>query len=138
MSLLATVTAILVGNLAPGAVPVPVLASAIIVAAAKHGVDPTLLARIVVVESGGKADAFNASSDDHGLVQINSGTAALYNISTSCLKDWKCNLDASARILKDLLAMKGATACVYNLGPKGRFKRYQKACENYETKLASY
>lgn len=138
MSLLAAVTAILVGNLSPGAVPVPILAPAIVSAAAKHGVSATLLARIVVVESGGRAGAFNKDTDDHGLVQINSGTASLYNISTSCLKDWKCNLEASARILKDLLAMKGATACTYNLGPKGRFKRYQKACDTYETKLASY
>lgn len=138
MTLLATVTAILAGNLAPGAIPVPVLAPAIVQTAAKYDVDAKMLARIVVVESGGRADAFNASSDDHGLVQINSKTAALYAIKPSCLKDWKCNLDASALILSDLMRMKGARYCFYNLGPRGRLEKYRSACERYETKLAAF
>ena len=138
MTLLAAVTSILVGNLEPGALPPSVLAPAIIVAAAKHDVDPKLLARIVVVESGGRPDAFNAESDDHGLVQINARTAALYGIETSCLTHWKCNLEASARILGDLMRMKGGRQCLYNLGPKGRFEKYRTACERYETKLAAF
>lgn len=138
MTLLSAVTAILVGNLAPGALPPSVLAPAIIKAAAHHDVDPKLLARIVVVESGGRPDAFNAASDDHGLVQINAKTAALYGIQTPCLRDWKCNLEASALILSDLMRMKGARYCLYNLGPRGRFEKYRTACERYETKLASF
>jgi hypothetical protein len=138
MTLLAAVTAILVGNLAPGALPPSILAPAIIEAANKHDVDAHLLARIVVVESGGRPDAFNAVTGDHGLVQINAKTAALYGIKPSCLKDWKCNLDASAQILGDLMRIKGARHCLYNLGPKGRFEKYRTACERYETKLASF
>lgn len=138
MTLLAAVTAVLVGNLAPGALPPSVLAPAIIKAAAKHDVDAHLLARIIVVESGGRPDAFNAVSGDHGLVQINSKTAALYGIKPSCLTNWKCNLDASAQILSDLMHMKGARYCLYNLGPRGRLEKYRSACERYETKLASF
>lgn len=137
MSLLAAVTVILTGNLAPGAVPVSLLAPAILETAIKHAVDPQLLARIVVVESAGRAAAVNQVTDDHGLLQINFRTAGLYNISTSCLHDWKCNLDAGAKILSDLLKIRGATACSFNLGPKGRFIRYKNACEQYESRLAA-
>ncbi len=138
MTLLTAVTAILVGNLAPGAVPAPILAPAIINAAAKHDVDAKLLARIVVVESRGLASAVNRKTDDHGLVQINAKTASLYGISSSCLKDWKCNLDAAALILSDLSQLSNFRACTYNVGPKGRFLKYREACERYETKLAAF
>ena len=137
MTLLAAVTAILVGNLAPKAIPASVLAPAIIKAAQNHDVDPKLLARIVIVESKGLPTAFNAETGDHGLVQINSKTAALYNISSSCLNNWRCNLDAAALILSDLMQMKNARACLYNLGPKGRFVKYAAACNRYESKLAA-
>lgn len=137
MTILNVITAMLTGHLAPGAVPPKVLAPAIIEAARAHNVDPKLIARIVIIESRGKADAYNAKTGDYGLMQLNKATILAYGISETCVKNWRCNLIKGTKVLADMLSMKGARSCVYNLGPKGRFKKYETACVRYETKLAS-
>ncbi len=136
MTLLATVTAILVGNLAPGAVPAKELAPAIVEASRAYRVDAKLIARIVVVESRGIATATNSRTQDYGLMQVNKTTQIAYGFTDVCLKDWRCNLLAGTKVLHDLLAMKGSRPCVFNIGPRGRFLKYKVVCERYELKLA--
>lgn len=133
--MLTLITTMLIANSAPGAVDAKLLAPAIIQTARKYRLSPVLLTRIVLVESRGVATAYNVRTQDHGLVQINERTRVAYKISIGCVRNWKCNLDASARILADMLKMGGGRACTYNLGPKGRFSKYQKACLTYESKL---
>lgn len=131
------VLALIVAHSAPNAVPAQKLAPAIVYAAERHNVEPELLARIIMVESNGNPKAVNATSDDHGLTQINARTAEAYNISPWCLKTWQCNLHYSAKILADMKKMRGFRPCMYNAGPKGRLERFKTVCEKYETKLAS-
>lgn len=135
--MLAFITSLLLANSSPNAVSAKVLAPAIIQVAKARGVDPVLLTRIILVESRGVASAVNLATDDHGLLQINESTRVRYGFSNQCLKNWRCNLDAGALILSDLLAIKGSRTCTFNLGPKGRFLKYQEACLRYERKIAS-
>lgn len=137
MKLLAAITALFVGNLAPDAVPVKDLAKEVLKVSRAHQVDPLLVARIIVVESRGRANAKNSRTDDYGLMQINKATQIAYGVSDDCMKDWKCNLDAGVKILSDMLKMKGSRPCMYNVGPRGRFEKYKTACEKYEVKIAS-
>ena len=131
------ITALLVTYSAPGAISATELAPAIIETANKHNLSPILLTRIILIESKGLPGAFNADTIDHGLLQINERTRAAYGLTDTCVRDWRCNLDAGAKILADMLAMEGSRPCVFNVGPRGRFKKYETACLRYERKLAS-
>lgn len=133
--MLAIITSLLLANAVPGAVPAEELAPAIIYTAARHKVDPVLLTRIILVESGGIANAYNKSTQDHGLAQINEKTRITYGLSKWCLDTWQCNLDAAAMILADMWRIKGSRMCVYNMGPRGRFLKNRRPCEKYEEKL---
>lgn len=133
----AILMAMVLTHSAPNAVPAKQLVPAIVRAAARHNVPAELLTRIVMVESRGVAGAYNAVSDDRGLMQINAVTAKAYGFMPKCLKNWKCNLDAAAIILSDMRKLDGFRECVYNVGPRGRLEKYKAACERYEQKLAS-
>ena len=135
--MLATITALLLSHATPGALPEQELAPAILYAAAQHNVSPILLTQILLVESRGLPHAVNSDTDDHGLMQINEATRKLYGISKWCIKQWRCNLHAGARILADGLRLDGGRPCVYNVGPRGRFEKYANACLRYERKLAT-
>lgn len=129
------IVAMLVAHAAPNAVPAAQLAPAIIYAAERHSVDPVLLTQILLVESRGNAGAFNSATQDHGIMQINERTRVAYGISKWCAAQWRCNINSATRILADMWRMQGARPCVYNLGPRGRFSRYEAACLKYEKKL---
>lgn len=137
MTLLALVTAILTGNLATTAVPTQDLATAILRVSRDYQVDAQLIARIVVVESRGRADVVNKLTGDYGLMQVNKATQIAYGFSDACMRNWRCNLRAGTLVLSDLLKMKSSRPCAYNVGPKGRFLKYREVCERYELKLAS-
>lgn len=134
-NMLNIVTALLVAHSAPNAVPAKELAPAIYQAAAKYGVDPVLLTKIVLVESLGVPGAYNAKTADHGLVQINEATRKAYGISLACVRNWRCNLLSASRILADMLKMDRSRPCMYNVGPRGRLPQYATACLRYEKKL---
>lgn len=129
------ITALLVTYSAPNAIPAQELAPAIMKAAVKHRVSAILLTRIILIESKGVPTAFNSDTIDHGLLQINERTRIAYGLTQKCLSDWRCNLDAGAKILSDMLAMEDSRPCVYNVGPRGRFKKYETACLRYESRL---
>jgi soluble lytic murein transglycosylase-like protein len=133
--MLQLIVAMLVANSTHGAVPAEQLAPAIVAAGSRHGIDPTLVAQIVLVESGGVPGAYNPRTADHGLMQINEATRKAYNVSMWCAKQWQCNLDSATRILADMWRIKGAKACMYNGGPKFRLPRYEAPCLRYQKKL---
>lgn len=136
--MLELITSLLLSNASPQAVPADVLAPEILRVAQKRQVSAIMLTRIILVESRGVANAKNDETEDYGLLQINERTRSSYGFTRACLKDWKCNLDAGAQILSDLLMMDGGRVCAYNLGPKGRFKKYREHCLNYERKIARF
>lgn len=138
MTTLNAITAMLLASASPNAVPAEQLAPQLLATALQHDVDPKLLTRIVLLESRGVATAYNSKTVDHGLVQINEATRKAYGLSNWCMRIWQCNLNAGARILADMYKIADARPCVYNLGPKGRFARYEKTCNKYETMLASF
>jgi soluble lytic murein transglycosylase-like protein len=131
------ILAILVDNMHPKAVQAENLAAAIYWESMQAGVDPELVARIVVVESSGRERAVNYGTADFGLMQINKRTAQAYSVSQQCLMNWKCNLKAGIKILADMQRISPDRPCMYNLGPKGRFKKYKNKCSKYEQKLES-
>lgn len=135
--MLTLITSLLMANAAPNAIPASELAPAIIYTAARHGVNPVLVTQIILVESRGIQSAYNAKTEDHGLMQINEKTRIAYNLSTWCVKQWQCNLNSATRILADMLKMRGGRACMFNVGPRGRLPQYETACLRYESKLVS-
>lgn len=133
----ATILSMLLTHAAPQSVPAEELAAEIMHAAEKTGVDAILLTRVVLVESRGVPSAYNRETIDHGLMQINERTRISAGITPWCVKQWRCNLHAGAKILAGMLRMRNGRECVYNLGPKGRLPQYEAACKKYEAKLAS-
>lgn len=127
------ILALLMNNLAVNSVPAAKLAPAILQVANKYNVDPILIAKIIVVESRGREKAINKQSSDYGLMQINVNTAKSMGISDRCLMNWRCNLDAGAKILSRF-----NRPCRYNVGTTKVLagKRLQN-CIRYERKLAS-
>ncbi len=101
-----------------------VLAMHIVAASAQYNVDPETVTRIIIVESRGSPKAYNRTSNDYGLMQVHGQRGR------ECGSDWHCNLNLGVAIL----AKTGRT-CEYNLGPKGKQKKYKKTCEGYERKL---
>lgn len=123
---------ILMANSAPNAIPAPALAKEIMTVAAKNGTSPVLIAQIIMTESNGNPNAFNAASKDHGLMQINERTAKAMKLTSTCLYNWKCNLAAGAKIVSKL-----KRPCAYNVGNAGSQKATRaKKCLYYEEKLA--
>lgn len=111
------------------------LAPAVYKLATEYEVDPELVVQIIIVESRGRAAAYNAKTHDYGLMQINSNTAWLYGFSKQCLLNWRCNLEAGIQILADLQEHRHYRHCMYNVGPK--WDKKERACKVYEAKLAS-
>lgn len=94
--------------------------------ASVKGLNPELVARIMIVESNCKANAVNKRSHDYGLMQINK----LHKISKECLKDARCNIKAGVSILH---SFRKKRICAYNVG--FRIDSLPKTCETYERKL---
>lgn len=125
-------TTLIMAHAAPGAVHPHELATAILQESSAQGVDARLVARIMLQESRGKANAYNKRSKDSGIMQINERTAQDLGITKECLQNWRCNLRQGVRILT-----KAKRPCAYNLGAVGA-KRWPKSCIKYETKLAAF
>lgn len=132
MALLGILIAFFTTHSAPNAVPAHELAQAVITEATAQGVKPRLVAKIIMQESRGIANAYNKASKDYGLMQINHRTAASMNLTEECLKDWRCNLKAGVTVLKA-----AKRPCHYNTGATGALK-YPELCLKYERKLASF
>lgn len=126
------ILALLMNNLAPNSVPAEQLAPAILEAANEYGVDPVVIARIIIVESRGKAKAVNKKTKDYGLMQINVNTAISMGISNTCLLDWRCNLKHGTEILS-----KFKRVCRYNVGTASLKGARLEKCLHYEKKLYS-
>lgn len=113
--------------------------------ATKYGLDPDRFRRQIFQESGFRPDAISKAKCV-GLGQINPKTAKSYGVDPNTLTDPSVNLDLSARIMKDNLAMtkgdyNGALA-MYNGGTKariaymeGRYEDLPKETYNYIRKL---
>jgi soluble lytic murein transglycosylase-like protein len=109
-------------------------------AALRHGIDPMLYFNILQVESELDQNAFNASTHDYGIAQINHKTAVLYKFSVQKLKtDVDYNLNAGAIILRDVQKSFKAKEpltwyCRYNIG-YGKLSKKAKACKSYLAKI---
>lgn len=102
----------------------PELAQAII---AQDEVQPVLLAKVIIIESRCKPDAYNAESDDAGIMQLN----RVHGLSDTCRFNWRCSLEHGARLLAQ-----ARRPCEYNLGRIGAM-RNPETCLRYEKKLDS-
>ncbi len=121
-------------HLAKDSIKAPQLALAIVQLSQQYEVDEQLVMRIIIVESRGRAGAYNSRTKDTGLMQINKSTAWLYGFKDSCLRNWRCNLEAGIIILSDLQEHKKYRPCTYNTGP--RWEKKITSCRKYESKLA--
>lgn len=113
--------------------------------ATKYGLDPDRFRRQIFQESGFRPDAISKAKCV-GLGQINPKTAKRYGVDPNTLTDPSVNLDLSARVMKDNLAMtkgdyNGALA-MYNGGTKariaymeGRYEDLPKETYNYISNL---
>ncbi|MBI4805478.1 MAG: lytic transglycosylase domain-containing protein [Desulfovibrio sp.] len=87
-------------------------------AAAKHGLDPSLVQALMEIESGGDAAAVSPKGAQ-GLMQIMPGTAKELNLSDPF--DPSANIDAGSRYLRDQLKSFGdvrLALAAYNAGPE--------------------
>ncbi len=125
------ILALLLNNLAPGAIPAEKLAPAIIKAANKFEVDPVLLTRIVLVESKGLEKAQNEITQDYGIAQLNINTMNAMGITKKCALEYKCNLMWAAKILSQFKRV-----CSYNVGTGSLIGTRLKNCLRYEQRLA--
>lgn len=123
---------------APNAIPADVLAVEIERVSTRYSVDPILVTQIVLQESRGYSHAYNASSHDHGLMQINQKTALNRNISAHCLYDWRCNLERGVELLASYKKHADFQACHYNTGRVGSKRDGGKKCLAYQTSLSKY
>jgi soluble lytic murein transglycosylase-like protein len=107
---------------APAAAPTPPVAGApfareIEATAARHGVDPRLVAAVVRVESGGYPKAVSAKGA-RGLMQLMPARASALGVKDAF--DPAANLDGGVRHLRDLLARYGGdlslALAAYNAG----------------------
>lgn len=100
------------------------LEKGILEVAARHGVDPALIAAVIRVESGFRPDAVSARGAQ-GLMQVMPDTAALLGFSDSA--DPHTNLEIGTRYLAILLDQFGGDAelalAAYNAGP-GAVRRW--------------
>lgn len=124
--------ALFLNNLAKDAVPAKQLAAEVQWVSAQAGVDPELVARIIIIESRGRPKAFNDKTHDYGLMQLNDKTMKSYGISMKCALNWKCNLKMGVRILSEV-----NRPCRYNVGTGSLIGARLRNCLKYEKKLVS-
>lgn len=127
--MLEVVTSMLMSFGAPSQVPVPELAAEIIRVAKIERLAPEVLAAVVLAESRGVESAYNATTLDHGLMQINEKTARSLGLTRSCLYSWRCNLTNGAKLLA-----KGRL-CQYNVGTGSLSGTRLKNCLKYEERV---
>jgi hypothetical protein len=109
------------------------MSKAIIQQSHAYHVDPILVTKVLIVESHGNTDAYNAKTHDHGLMQLNDRTLLQHNISLQCAYNWWCNLEQGIKLLS-----KAKRPCAYNLGNRGsQDKSKTKQCLRYEKKLSN-
>ncbi|GAC1501521.1 MAG: hypothetical protein NVS1B10_05740 [Candidatus Saccharimonadales bacterium] len=126
-------TAQLKRHSAPGAVSATELAPTIVSLAHFYGIQPSLLASVVLAESHGLEYAVNYRTHDSGIMQVNVRKAVDYNVNQKCLMMWRCGLAVGARIL----ASKPNQPCAYNLGANRAIEgKYVSLCNAYLSKLA--
>lgn len=125
-----TVPAELVANIVPNEIVevddvdptevrlLPHLESVIAPAAARYGLDPNLVAAVILAESSGDADAIS-SKGARGLMQLMPATAAELGVSN--VLDPEQNVDGGARYLRDMLDRHAGdlslALAAYNAGP---------------------
>ncbi len=131
------ILALLIAHSAPNAIPAPVLAKEIALVSKEYKIDALTLARIVLQESKGNPLAYNATSSDHGLVQINQRTAIGFNTTVRCLYNWRCNLRLGAKLIASQKKNPRYRPCMYNVGVSGASKNI-KACVRYEQQLMAF
>lgn len=131
-SMNSVILALLINNLAPGAVSPHALAAEILLVAEEYDVNPETVARIIIIESRGLEHAYNKRTNDHGLMQLNGRTMQLYGISMHCAMSWRCNLHTGALILSHTKRV-----CQYNVGTAPLKGTLLKNCLKYERKLAN-
>jgi soluble lytic murein transglycosylase-like protein len=112
----------------PKAVKPKKLAPAIMLLSDFYGVSPDLITRVLLLESRGRQDAVSRTHDS-GLMQVNAYVAKNHGVSSSCLKDWFCNLQFGTYLLAQ-----SRRPCAYNLGNRGS-RTYAISCKTYERKL---
>lgn len=130
------VYALLITYNAPGAVPAKQLAKAIVEVANHYHEDPILVTQLIIVESRGKAHAYNSDTQDYGIMQLNMTTIVEMKLNKNRLFDWRYNLNAGVRRLHNLRKNIDFRPCAWNTGIKG-MKKYPKTCDKYERKLTS-
>ena len=121
----------LVRHQAVGAVPAAQLAPAIVRLSHSYHVDSHVVTAVLLQESRGRADAYNAVSRDYGIMQINHKTANSLGIGPACLNTWQCNLAYGVLILSKL-----SRTCQYNVGLRALSGNALQKCLSYEQKLA--
>lgn len=99
----------------------------------KHGIRPELMMRILAVESKFDLNAYNAATDDYGLVQLNARTARAMGVTTECQLAWPCLLEAGYAVAA--YSLKRGNICFYNTGPGPLRGKRKFNCNRYLTKL---
>ncbi len=108
------------------------LAPAILYNAQYFDVDYMTVTKVVLVESGGRAKAYNKRTKDYGIMQVNAKTARWYEADVECLFDWRCNLRLGVEILSNAKRL-----CSYNLGNSRLDEKRMVKCLVYERKVTS-
>lgn len=116
----------------------PILEAHFLEASRRHKLDPVLLASIAILESSLVLDAYNAKTQDHCMLQINTKTAKSLKLNTKRLKtDLAYCINAGAKVLSWFkrtyqTSEPYAWTCRYNTGTR---LRPGKACFKYLKKL---
>lgn len=108
------------------------LAPAILHMSQFYDVDYNTITRVILLESRGRANAYNKETHDYGLMQINARTAKEYEAEAKCLWNWRCNLRVGVEVLSNVRRI-----CNYNLGNSRLNARRMRKCLMYEKKLAT-
>lgn len=129
---IARIERMLVRNHADKGVNVKLLAPAIYRLSRQYNVSQSLVTKIIIQESRGRADAYNHASKDCGVAQLNAKTIRLYKLDVQHMcnpANWRLNLAVGVKILA-----KAKRPCEFNQGPK---IRNQPLCLKYERSLAA-
>ena len=119
------------------------LSIAILLSVAEHSkqysVDPYLVTSILLVESGGKIDAYNERTKDYGLMQINEYHIKRGLDKKRLLSDPDYSIKHGVRILAYFKRFRGAEPqtwyCRYNVGTGKMIKGRLKRCLRYKRKV---